>query len=147
MRSESSVSDRTRGVLAYCVGGIWFGARVEEVAGLMQADRPAPLPHQREPLSGVIAFRGTMVPTFEISNYLGLDAPRSALRTRSSSRAAPTLRRRDSGDPAPGSREGIARSDLAEADPEFQSMFQSVRIRRPRTLPNTGRHRFHHAAV
>lgn len=73
MRSEAPIHERTRGVLAYCVGGVWFGARVEEVAGLMQAERPAPLPHQRDPLSGVIAFRGTMVPTFEIGSFLGID--------------------------------------------------------------------------
>ena len=34
MRSETPIHERTRGVLAYCVGGVWFGARVEEVAGL-----------------------------------------------------------------------------------------------------------------
>jgi chemotaxis signal transduction protein len=73
MRSEAPIHERTRGVLAYCVGGVWFGARVEEVAGLMQAERPAPLPHQRDPLSGVIAFRGTMVPTFEIGSFLGIE--------------------------------------------------------------------------
>jgi len=77
MRSEAPIHERTRGVLAYCVGGVWFGARVEEVAGLMQAERPAPLPHQRDPLSGVIAFRGTMVPTFEIGSFLGIE-PMSA---------------------------------------------------------------------
>lgn len=128
MRSESSVSDRTRGVLAYCVGGIWFGARVEEVAGLMQADRPAPLPHQRDPLSGVIAFRGTMVPTFEISNYLGLDASRAGapsyalILARGADRFGVMIPEIPHLVPAKELRE----ADLAEADPELQSMLQSV---------------------
>jgi chemotaxis signal transduction protein len=76
MRSEAAFHERTRGVLAYCVGGVWLGARVEDVAGLIQAERPAPLPNQRDPLSGVIAFRGGMVPTFEIGLFLGIEPER-----------------------------------------------------------------------
>ncbi len=128
MRSESAVSDRTRGVLAYCLGGIWFGARVEEVAGLMQADHPAPLPHQREPLSGVIAFRGTMVPTFEIANYLGLDGARSInssyalVLTRGTDRFGVMIPEIPHLVPAKELRE----AELSAADPELASMIQSV---------------------
>jgi chemotaxis signal transduction protein len=128
MRSESAVSDRTRGVLAYCVGGIWFGARVEEVAGLMQADRPAPLPRQREPLSGVIAFRGSMVPTFEIASYLGLEAPRATgspyalILTRGTDRFGVMIPEIPHLVAAKDLREG----DLSSADPELTSTIQSV---------------------
>ncbi|MGH7681098.1 MAG: chemotaxis protein CheW, partial [Candidatus Eiseniibacteriota bacterium] len=127
MRSESSVSERTRGVLAYCVGGIWFGARVEEVAGLMQADRPAPLPRQRDPLTGIIAFRGTMVPTFEIANYLGLDARSGAssyalILARGADRFGVMIPEIPHLLPAKELRE----ADLSAADPELQSMLQSV---------------------
>jgi chemotaxis signal transduction protein len=128
MRSESSVSDRTRGVLAYCVGGIWFGARVEEVAGLMQAERPAPLPRQREPLSGVIAFRGAMVPTFEIANYLGLETARSTgslyalILTRGTDRFGVMIPEIPHLVQAKDLREG----DLSSADPELTSTIDSV---------------------
>jgi chemotaxis signal transduction protein len=128
MRSESAVSERTRGVLAYCVGGIWFGARVEEVAGLMQADRPAPLPRQREPLSGVIAFRGAMVPTFEIANYLGLDPSRSTaslyalILTRGTDRFGVMIPEIPHLVPAKDLRE----ADLSSADPELTSTIESV---------------------
>lgn len=128
MRSESAISDRTRGVLAYCVGGIWFGARVEEVAGLMQADRPAPLPRQRDPLTGVIAFRGTMVPTFEIASYLGLDPSRSTpssyalVLTRGSDRFGVMIPEIPHLIPARELRE----AELSGVDPELAAMIQSV---------------------
>lgn len=128
MRSESAITDRTRGVLAYCVGGIWFGARVEEVAGLMYAERPAPLPRQRDPLSGVIAFRGTMVPTFEIASYLGLDPSRSTpssyalVLTRGSDRFGVMIPEIPHLIPARELRE----AEVSAADPELDAMIQSV---------------------
>ena len=128
MRSESAVSERTRGVLAYCVGGIWFGARVEEVAGLMQAEHLAPLPRQREPLSGVIAFRGTMVPTFEIANYLGLDPVRAGsatyamILTRGTDRFGVMIPEIPHLVPSKELRE----AEVSAADPELSTMIQSV---------------------
>lgn len=128
MRSESSVSDRTRGVLAYRVGGVWFGARVEECAGLMQADRPAPLPRQREPLSGVIAFRGAMVPTFEIANYLGLDSSRAGsteyalILTRGTDRFGVMIPEI----PHLVHAKDLREADLSVAEPELQSILASV---------------------
>jgi chemotaxis signal transduction protein len=56
-------------------GDFGFGVRVEEVAGMVEADRLAPLPRQREGLAGVIAFRGDMVPVIHLASYLGLEAP------------------------------------------------------------------------
>lgn len=128
MRSEAPIHERTRGVLAYCVGGVWFGARVEEVAGLMQAERPAPLPHQRDPLSGVIAFRGTMVPTFEIGSFLGIEP----MRTIGQSYALVLARGNDRfGVMVPEmprllpARE-LREAELSTADPELAEMIESV---------------------
>ena len=64
-----------RGVLAFSIGGIGFGANVEDVAGVVEAERLSPLPHQKEPLAGVVAFRGGMVPTLDLSAYLGMGDP------------------------------------------------------------------------
>jgi chemotaxis signal transduction protein len=72
MRSEPAVNTRTRGVLAFRVGDFWFGARVEDVEGLLEAERLSPLPRQRDPLVGVLAFRGTMVPAFDLALFLDL---------------------------------------------------------------------------
>ncbi len=76
MHIDSNVHMRVRGVLAFSVGDIWFGARVQDVAGLIEAERLAPLPRQREPLAGVVAFRSTMVPTFDLAGFLGVDVSR-----------------------------------------------------------------------
>ena len=128
MRSEAPIHDRTRGVLAYSVGGVWFGARVEEVAGLMQAEHPAPLPHQRDPLSGVIAFRGTMVPTFEIGSFLGIEpmmttGPSYALvLTRGNDRFGVMVPEIPRLLPARELRE----AELSTADPELAAMIQSI---------------------
>ena len=81
MRSETTVNARTRGVLAFRVGGFWFGARVEDVAGLLEADRLSPLPRQREPIAGVLAFRGAMIPAFDLIAFLdSLPPPPSCCR-------------------------------------------------------------------
>lgn len=79
MRSDPAVSARTRGLLAFRVGEFAFGARVEDVAGLLEA-RLSPIPRQRAPLAGVLAFRGAMVPAFDLAEFLGLDPPASAAR-------------------------------------------------------------------
>jgi chemotaxis signal transduction protein len=73
MRSEAAVSSRTRGIVAFRVGDFWFGARVEETAGLAEAERLSPLPSQREPLAGVLAFRGGMVPALDLAALLDLE--------------------------------------------------------------------------
>jgi chemotaxis signal transduction protein len=59
-------------------GEFGFGVRVEEVAGLVEADRLAPLPRQCDGLAGVIAFRGEMVPVLHLASYLGLETPPAA---------------------------------------------------------------------
>ncbi|MGE5176822.1 MAG: chemotaxis protein CheW [Hyphomicrobiales bacterium] len=69
-RLESSAKHGTRGVLVVPVGEVLFGARVEDVAGLIEADRLAPLPHQRTPIAGIVAFRGDMVPALDFCAYL-----------------------------------------------------------------------------
>jgi len=46
VRSEAVTDHGTRGTIVFPVGDVHFGARVEEVAGLLEADRLAPLPRQ-----------------------------------------------------------------------------------------------------
>lgn len=75
MRRESGTTLGTRGVLVFPVGEILFGAPVEEVAGLIEADRVAPLPRRENGLSGVLAFRGSMVPVVDLCEWLGVPGP------------------------------------------------------------------------
>lgn len=75
MRRESGTALGTRGVLVFPVGEILFGVPVEEVAGLIEADRIAPLPCRNGLVSGVIAFRGTMVPVADLCEWLGVPGP------------------------------------------------------------------------
>jgi chemotaxis signal transduction protein len=74
MGSNPAIATRGRGVLVFTIGGVSFGAHADDVAGLVGADRLAPLPMQREPLAGIVAFRGEMVPAFDLASYLGLHA-------------------------------------------------------------------------
>lgn len=80
MRSEAVTNHGTRGVLVFPVGDDFFGARVEEVAGLIEADRLAPLPRQHGALAGVVAFRGGMVPALDLSVILDFELPPHATR-------------------------------------------------------------------
>jgi chemotaxis signal transduction protein len=75
VRSEAVMVHGTRGVIVFPVGDVYFGARVEEVAGLIDADRLAPLPRQSVPLAGVVAFRGAMVPALDLCTYLDVEPP------------------------------------------------------------------------
>jgi chemotaxis signal transduction protein len=84
MRCETATHLRTRGILAFRVGGFWFSACVEDVAGLLEATRLSPFPRLKEPLAGVLAFRGVMVPAFDLEAFLGIarmspSAPRYAM--------------------------------------------------------------------
>jgi chemotaxis signal transduction protein len=74
MGSNPEIATRGRGVLVFTIGGVAFGAHVDDVAGLVEAERLAPLPMQREPLAGIVAFRGEMVPAFDLASYLGMRA-------------------------------------------------------------------------
>ncbi|HEU5310327.1 MAG TPA: chemotaxis protein CheW [Candidatus Eisenbacteria bacterium] len=76
MGSNPEIAARSRGVLVFTIGGVAFGAHVDDVAGLVEAERLAPLPMQREPLAGIVAFRGEMVPAFDLASYLGMGAVR-----------------------------------------------------------------------
>ena len=78
MEAEAAPKIATRGVLSFNVGNICLGARVEEVSGLLDAERIAPLPRQMDGLVGVVAFRGEMVPVLDLASYLGVDVPRAA---------------------------------------------------------------------
>ena len=71
MDTDAVASAKTRGLLAFRIGDVDFGARVEEVAGLVEADRLAPLPGGREPVAGLVAFRGAIVVAIDLASYLG----------------------------------------------------------------------------
>ena len=73
MRNEAMTDHGTRGALVFPVGDVYFGARVEEVAGLIDADRLAPLPRQHGALAGVVAFRGAMVPAIDLCVILDVE--------------------------------------------------------------------------
>lgn len=75
IRNDDAGSHGTRGLVTFRYGDFGFGVRVEEVAGMVEADRMAPLPLRREGLAGLIAFRGDMVPVIHLASYLGLEAP------------------------------------------------------------------------
>lgn len=75
MRRESGTALATRGVLVFPIGEVLFGVPVEEAAGLIEADRIAPLPHQSGAISGVLAFRGSMIPALDLCAWLGVAGP------------------------------------------------------------------------
>lgn len=80
MRSEAVTDHGTRGTIVFPVGDVHFGARVEEVAGLLEADRLAPLPRQHGALAGVVAFRGAMVPVLDLCVVLDFEPAPHATR-------------------------------------------------------------------
>jgi len=126
MRSDPATNARTRGLLAFRVGGFAFGARVEDVAGLLEA-RPSPIPRQRAPLAGVLAFRGAMVPAFDLIEFLELDPPASSARyamvlTRGADSfgvLVPTM-------PRLIYAKELREADLSVADPELGALIETV---------------------
>ena len=75
MRKEGVTNHGTRGAIVFPVGDVYFGARVEEVAGLIEADRLAVLPRQHSALAGVVAFRGGMIPAVDLCVVLDFEPP------------------------------------------------------------------------
>ena len=69
-------------MLVFTIGDVVFGAHTDDVAGLVEAERLAPLPMQREPLAGIVAFRGEMVPAFDLASYLGIGMVPGSSRSR-----------------------------------------------------------------
>jgi chemotaxis signal transduction protein len=72
MGSNPAMAAGSGGVLVFKIGDVAFGVHIDDVAGLVEAERLSPLPMQREPLAGIVAFRGEMVPAFDLASYLGL---------------------------------------------------------------------------
>jgi len=68
----------TRGLITFTAGDGRYAAPVEEVAGLLDADRLAPLPGQDLPMAGVIAFRGSVVPVLDLASALGAEESSAA---------------------------------------------------------------------
>ncbi|MBI4364293.1 MAG: chemotaxis protein CheW [Candidatus Latescibacteria bacterium] len=77
MRTDTDMNLGTRGALTFRLGDYGFAVRVEEAAGLIDAERLAPLPGQVGALAGVAAFRGEMVPVIDLAAYLGIETPGS----------------------------------------------------------------------
>ena len=63
----------TRGALTFRLGDYSFAVRVEEAGGVLDAERLAHLPCVAEPVAGVAAFRGEMVPVVDLAAYLGIE--------------------------------------------------------------------------
>jgi chemotaxis signal transduction protein len=68
----------TRGALTFRLGDYSFAVRVEEAGGILDAERLAQLPGVCDPVAGVAAFRGEMVPVVDLASYLGIEVPVSA---------------------------------------------------------------------
>ena len=64
----------TRGALTFRLGDYNFAVRVEEAGGVLDADRLAQLPGVAEPVAGVAAFRGEMVPVVDLAGFLGIES-------------------------------------------------------------------------
>jgi len=123
VRRETGTALGTRGVLAFPVGEILFGAPVEETAGLIEAERIAPLPRSGGAVLGVLAFRGVMVPAIDLCAWLDVpgppaDAPRYGIvLSRGTERFAllvPTIPRLIPGRELKESDESVADGELAE---------------------------------
>ena len=73
----------TRGLIIFEVGDACYAAPVEEVAGLLDADRISILPGRNGPMAGVVAFRGVVVPVLDLAASLDVeesgDAPAYAI--------------------------------------------------------------------
>ncbi|HSQ59104.1 MAG TPA: chemotaxis protein CheW [Acidobacteriota bacterium] len=80
MEEQSYSALVTRGLVVFAAGGEWLAAPVEEVAGMMVADRLAPLPGPGSSMAGVVAFRGGVVPTLDLAAVLGSEERASAQR-------------------------------------------------------------------
>lgn len=63
----------TRGLITFTVGDARYAAPVEEVAGLLDADRISPLPGRNGPMAGVVAFRGGVVPVLDLAAALHVE--------------------------------------------------------------------------
>jgi chemotaxis signal transduction protein len=63
-----------RGLVVFDAGDELLAAAVDEVAGLLDAERLAPLPGRVAPMAGVVAFRGSVVPTLDLALALGADS-------------------------------------------------------------------------
>lgn len=63
----------TRGLITFNVGETHYAAPVEEVAGLLNADRLSALPGRNGPMAGVVAFRGGVVPVLDLGAALHVE--------------------------------------------------------------------------
>jgi chemotaxis signal transduction protein len=64
----------TRGAVTFRLGDYSFAVRVEEAGGILDAERLAQLPGVSDPVAGVAAFRGEMVPVVDLAQYLGIES-------------------------------------------------------------------------
>ena len=76
-RARRTMNLGTRGALTFRLGDYCFAVRVEEAGGVLDADRLAQLPGVCDPIAGVAAFRGEMVPVVNLAQYLGIETSAS----------------------------------------------------------------------
>jgi len=68
----------TRALVTFSVGDQRYAAPVEEVAGMLDADRLSQLPGRNPSMAGVVAFRGIVVPVLDLAVALGVEESRAA---------------------------------------------------------------------
>src|SRR5262245_49102914 len=73
-RADGAMNLGTRGALTFRLGDTSFAVRVEEAGGVLDAERLAQLPGVCDPVAGVAAFRGEMVPVVDLAQYLGIES-------------------------------------------------------------------------
>jgi chemotaxis signal transduction protein len=66
---------QSRGLLVFNVGERSLAASVDDVAGLLDAEPLEPLPGRGAPMAGVLAFRGSVVPTLDLVSALCPEEP------------------------------------------------------------------------
>jgi chemotaxis signal transduction protein len=67
----------TRALVTFSVGEGRYAVPVEEVAGLLDADRLSQLPGRNAPMAGVVAFRGIVVPVLDLAAALEIEESRA----------------------------------------------------------------------
>lgn len=67
---------QARGLVIFTSCDRAFAASSDDVAGMLDAEPLAPLPGRGAPMAGVLAFRGSVVPTVDLAVALGAEEPR-----------------------------------------------------------------------
>ncbi len=68
----------SRALVVFTAGDETLAAPAEEVAGMLDAERIVPIPGRPSPMAGVLAFRGSVVPTLDLAAALGAGGAQGA---------------------------------------------------------------------